>query len=133
MKYVIPIASLTAHVNPLDGKMWNVSPINSSEVNQAVVDNNVDDRPWQEVKEYLERLPTNDQREYHIKRIAWLVTNHCGNSAHPMGIAELPSGIGFVDGNHRAAAAIVRGDSEIELVVAILGDVTAVFPGAQVA
>jgi len=130
MRYSIPIESLKAVINPLDGVMWNVDPIDPDEVWDAARKGEVSDRPWATMQ--AANLPLDMHRTYHVKRLAWLV-NAPPNAedAHKIILCVSADRTWFYDGNHRAAAAIVRGDPRIELNIASSGEVQleSIFPG----
>jgi hypothetical protein len=77
-------------------------------------------------------LPAELHRHFHIRRIAYLLeAGSPADEQHKMMLAVSRDRTWFYDGNHRAAAAIVRGDRCIELYIADSGevDLAAMFPG----
>ncbi|NTJ63748.1 hypothetical protein G6M50_37025 [Agrobacterium rhizogenes] len=129
-KYSMPVASLKAAINPLDGRTWNVAPIDAEEVLAAAQQGNVCDKSWQEMQKA--QLPADFHRHFHVTRIAYLLSaSSPAKEEHKMMLCVAKDRIWLNDGNHRVAAAIVRGDPTIELYIADSGelDLPAVFPG----
>lgn len=129
MKYRVPIESLKAVINPLDGDMWKVDAIDPQEVRDAADQGQVCERSWAEMKD---QLPPELHRVFHIARIAWLLgTELDGDDPHKLMLAVSKDRTWFYDGNHRVAAAIVRGDDAIILHIADSGelDLSLLFPG----
>lgn len=127
----MPISSLRAVIDPLDGKIWKVDPINEVEVRNAVACGQVCDRSWQDLQKIC--LPPDLHRTFHIMRIAWLVNlAPRSDEDHNLILCVSANSIWFFDGNHRIAAAIVRGDPMIDLYIINSEelDIYAQFPGA---
>ena len=121
MKYRVPIESLKAVINPLDGEMWNVETIDPQEVRDAADQGKFCKLPWAPVKD---ELPPELHRHFHITRIAWLLGAEMdGDDSHKLILAVSKDRVWFYDGNHRVAAAIVRGDANITLHIADSGEV----------
>lgn len=132
MRYSIPIESLKAVINPLDGTMWQVDPIDPNEVKDAAERGEVCDRPWAEVQ--AAQLPRDLHRTYHVRRLAWLLNAApCVKDEHKIMLCVSADRIWFYDGNHRIAAAIVRGDTLIDLSIASSDeiDLAALFKGIK--
>lgn len=129
--FSIPIQDLMTHVNPMDGSMWRCRPIEEKEVRAAVNAGVVESRVWNNV---VNSLDEEDARLFHINRIASLVNQQ--SDERIVVIAEnhqSPIRVYLHDGNHRLAAAYVRGDTHIIAVVACSTQewfVTDIFPGA---
>jgi hypothetical protein len=70
-KYSMPLASLKAVINPLDGKTWRVEPIDPEEIWAAESRSEVCEHPWQKMQE--EGMPPGLHRMFHIRRIAYLL------------------------------------------------------------
>ena len=129
MKYKVPIESLKAVINPLDGDMWKVAAIDPQEVRDAAGLGKVCELPLAQVKD---ELPPDLHRLFHISRIAWLLgADPNGDDPHKLMLAVSKDRIWFYDGNHRVAAAIVRGDDAIILHIADSGelDLAILLPG----
>jgi hypothetical protein len=128
----MPIDSLKAVINPLDGVMWQVDPIDPAEVRAAANRGDVCDRPWAEMQ--AAKLPHDLHRTYHVRRLAWLL-----NAPPPaeedqkIFLCVSADSVWFLDGNHRVAAAIVRGDHMIEMNIADSKEVSLeeMFPGIR--
>jgi hypothetical protein len=126
----MPIASLKAILNPLDGTHWKVEPISIDEIVSAVAESNTCDKSWQELQEA--GLPAELHRTFHVMRIAYLYTaDRVERTEHPTFLCVSTNESWFFDGNHRAAAAIARGDESITLKIANSGelDLFRLFPG----
>lgn len=129
LKYQVPIKSLTAIINPLDGEMWKVEAINPQEVRDAVDRGDFAERSWGQVKD---ELSPEFHRNFHICRIAWLLGVELdAEDSHKLTLAVIKDRAWLVDGNHRVAAAIVRGDDNIILHIAHSGeeDLVGLLPG----
>lgn len=121
LKYKVPIKSLKAIINPLDGKMWNVDAIDPQDILDAANQGRVAEHPWALVKD---KLPPELHRSYHIDRIAWLLGAEMdGNDRDELVLVVSKDQVWLYDGNHRVAAAIVRGDDNIILHIADSGEV----------
>ena len=128
----MPVASLKAAINPLDGRTWNVVPIDAEEVLAAAQQGDVCDKSWQEMQQA--RLPTELHRDFHVTRIAYLLNARSPeHEKHKVMLCVAADRIWLNDGNHRVAAAIVRGDPTIDLYIADSGelDLAAAFPGLR--
>lgn len=114
--YVVRIDELLKHVNPLNGKTWKCDPISISEVEEAIKAAQFDSRGWSELNNTLE---PEAQRQYHIERIALLASNPIEtNDPNKVAVCIGKDQIWIYDGNHRIAAAVVRGDTTMALVLA---------------
>lgn len=130
MRYRIPIESLKAVINPLDGDMWQVEPIDPEEVRDAAGHGQVYDRPWAAMQ--TARLPRELHRAYHLGRLAWLLSAEAdADDEHRITLCVSADRTWFFDGNHRAAAAMIRGDDAIDVWIAESGeiDLDTLFPG----
>lgn len=130
-KYRVPTNSLKAVINPLNGEMWKVEPIAPEEVLAAVAQGDACEIAWGELRD---ELPPHLHRTFHITRIAWLVGNApSDNDPDKVMLSVSRDRIWFHDGNHRVAAAIVRGDATVDLHIASSGelDLSELFPGIQ--
>lgn len=131
-RYRVPTASLTAVINPLEGDTWKVEPIDPAEVREAASRGEVVEVPWRKAQEA--GLPADLHRIFHIRRIAYLLgVEPQKDDEHKMFLAVSLTRVWFYDGNHRAAAAIVRGDPFVELYIADSKeqDLASLFPGLE--
>jgi len=115
-KYEVSAKELRTLVNPLDGKMWRVPTIEVAEVLSAQANNLFEDRIWNDVKG---TIPDAEHRDFHIRRIAALLSEK--SDELPVLILENHTTdikAHLYDGNHRVAAAFVRGDEKIRLTIA---------------
>jgi hypothetical protein len=129
MEYRVPITSLKAVINPLDGDMWKVAAIDPQEVRDAADKGTVCKYSWAELKN---ELPPELHRAFHISRIAWLLAVEPNrNDPHKLLLNVTKHRIWLFDGNHRVAAAIVRGDNAINLHIIDSGelDLALLLPG----
>jgi hypothetical protein len=115
-RFEVAVAEVRALADSLDGQMWKCAPISEDEVWDAYRAGEIEDRSWGEV---INTLNEEDARAFHVRRIATLMREPdlglmilvLENHQHPF-VAY------FNDGNHRFAAASVRGDSTVRLVIA---------------
>jgi hypothetical protein len=114
--YEVEVDELRRIMDPLDGAMWKIDPITVQDVQSYHAVEIFAGKSWQDVNG---RIQEHLVRVYHIARIAALVAAPpCKND--PRRITLLLSnamGNYFVDGNHRFAAAIVRGDPKITVCI----------------
>ena len=114
----IPMVSLTGKVDPLAGRLWVCDPIEASEIVEAVDQGAHEPRPWDEVKDALQGPGC---RSFHIKRVATFVRDGLPSDDHAivLDLQPQPDGlpIGVQNGNHRLAAAQIRGDAHIDALV----------------
>jgi hypothetical protein len=128
---VLPISDLKKHVNPLNGAMWKCRPIDEAEVWTAVEHGTIEPRTWQEV---INTLGNEESRQFHINRIATLIAQPSKEMIVVIAENHMnPVRVYVYDGNHRLAAAYVRGDAHISALVAASepGSMLDVFPGAM--
>lgn len=112
--YRVSIPEIVATVNPLSGDMWKCGPIAVEEVQSAVRAGRISHDPW---STKINILAPELHRDFHIERIAALVDAEISKKVDPICIAISPDRVWVVDGNHRIAAAIVRGDPVLDLVI----------------
>lgn len=127
----IPLADLRPHVYPLDGQMWRCDPIGAPEVQAALLTNSRESRPWNDVVNTLDPI---ESRRFHILRIATLMEQPTSERIVVIVENHTPSVKVYLnDGNHRLAAAYLRGDPTIDALVApsVPGSELAVFPNAR--
>ena len=130
VKYRIPIDSLKAVINPLAGDTWRVDPIDPQEVMDAAQRGETCDQSWATLQ--ATGLPRELHRTFHVMRLAWLVNApRDPDDIHKIVLCVSPDKVWFYDGNHRAAAAIVRSDPVIELHIIDGGgqNLAVIFPG----
>ena len=120
MPVQIPIAKLREICDPFVSNPWmpfhdgSGLVLERSAIEAALVSGNVDERPYHTI------LEDQDTIAYHVARIAYLVLH---GWTDPIEIDVGVPGLGchvdwvVVDGNHRLAAAIFRGDESIMAVV----------------
>ncbi|WP_158670146.1 hypothetical protein [Bradyrhizobium guangdongense] len=115
-KYEVSIDELRACVNPLNGDMWKCAPIEEAEITQALEARDFEEKPWKEVKETLD---PSLHRAFHVARIAYLASSpNKPDDDRPIVIGIAPDRVWIYDGNHRIAAAMVRGDSTMKIGIA---------------
>ena len=107
--------------NPLEGTQWSQEPIPQSEIDLAIRENRLEPMSWEVYKDKedargAKQSPalTRRHRDFHIRRIAYLVVNP---DHSPLDLEiEIP-GYSFsnqlLDGWHRFSSAVVRGDEKI--------------------
>lgn len=117
-KVRIPTSSLLGKVDPLSGRLWGCSRIDRAEVMAAAARTAREERPWDTVKDELQG-PAG--RTFHIERIATFVQDGLPNDAHSivLDLQDQPNDlpIGVQNGNHRLAAALIRGDEHVDALV----------------
>ena len=131
-KFNIPAHELRAHVDPRDGAMWKCAPIDASEIDAALASGITENRLWNDL---VNTLSYEESRVFHINRIATFVRNPPPPHEAIVVILEnhiIPVRVYLNDGNHRLAAAYVRGDTHVTAIVAasVAESIHAVFPGA---
>lgn len=95
--YDVDVRELCARVNPLSGSMWKCAPITIEEVRAAITAGVCDDRSWATVKNQIE---PDEQRAFHVARIATLSREAIGHGDHSILIAIAPDRVWVYDGNH---------------------------------
>ena len=108
LEKLIPWSAFTG-VNP-----WGVGKFTTEHVHKAIENNRLSSLPHDPSRRNL------STRRYHIQRIAWLAVNGWTDPIQiDVGVPELCSHVDWIviDGNHRLAAAIVRGDKTISAAV----------------
>lgn len=127
---VVPAQELKAHVDPRDGAMWKCEPIRPAEIDAALASGVKEERRWNDI---VNTLSHEESRKFHINRIATLVRDPQPDAVILIveNHANTPR-VYLNDGNHRLAAAYVRGDSFVTVVVAASKpeSIADVFPGA---
>lgn len=106
----ISTAKLQSICDPFVTNPWGGKPITPDEVKSI--------RAWQAIRE---PAPLSDPpkltRDYHVKRIAWLVINGWDDEIQiDVGVPELNDHVEWpiMDGNHRFMAALIRQDEYID-------------------
>lgn len=110
--YDVALEELRLHVDPLTGDMWKCPPITVEEVRAAMIAGVHDVRAWGLVKD---QIAPEQHRAFHIARIAALAREPIAHGDHPILIAIAPDRVWVFDGNHRIAAALVRGQSTVRV------------------
>ena len=117
-KLRIPTQSLLGKVDPLSGRLWCCSRINRAEILAAAAAGAQEERPWDTVKDELQGPKG---RAFHIARIATFFEDGLPNDDHSivLELQDQPDGlpIGVQNGNHRLAAALLRGDEHVDALV----------------
>jgi hypothetical protein len=132
-RYRVPVMELQKYVNPLSGWLWGCAPIAPSEIVAAVAAQQFEEVPWDRAKD---RLQGPAGRDFHIGRIAYFVANGLPSDGYAVQIdLDLQPDdreIGIVNGNHRIAAAILRGDAQIDATVYFFdaAEVARLLPGS---
>ncbi len=117
-RYKIKTSELRLFVNPLNGDMWKCSPISEAEILQAKASGKTEHRSW-EADDLVSSLTLEQAREFHVNRIATLLDQPMNDEI--ILILEnhvTPIKVYLNDGNHRLAAAYLRGDETISATVA---------------
>lgn len=128
----IPTTSLVGKMDPLSGWLWGCDAISSAEILAAVAQGAIEARPWDEVKDALHG-PSG--RSFHIERVATFVREGLPSDNHSivLDLQPQPDGfpIGVQNGNHRLAAAQIRGDEHVEALVYLFdqNDLDRAIPG----
>lgn len=106
----VPVDAIKERYNPFEWEVWDIEyPISITEVDRAIASKHLESLPFS-------KWTFGDDRNQHASRIAYLVVNGWDD---PIDIeVDEYGGVLVLDGNHRLAAAIYRGDPHI---AAILG------------
>ncbi len=117
--YRVKTSELRQLVEPLDGCMWNCGPIDEDDIRTAKENGGFEYRSWDGDGVVHKELTLEEARLFHTRRIAALLDK--GHDGRIIMILENhtdnPSAK-LNDENHSLAAAYLRGDVEIELVLA---------------
>mgnify|MGYP003383414199 CR=1 FL=1 len=113
--YRVSTENLATIVNPMSGEMWKCEPIDVEEVKTAMSSGCTAEDSWNAQKD---AIPNELHRDFHVRRIAALASKAISNENHPVVIAIAPDRVWIYDGNHRVAAAIVRGDPTLDVIIA---------------
>lgn len=117
---LVLLEKLKYYCNPFDGCCWSGldTPITKEEVMEAV-----EKEQFSEPEEYENNIEFD--RADHVKRIAWFVvhgwTDPIGIDVGVPSLGAIPKWA-VIDGNHRYAAAIIRGQNTI--LASLSGDVS---------
>ena len=114
--YEISSAELRQFVDPLDGKMWRCDPISEAEVLAAISHGVHEPMGWEEAMSKIQTLE--EARNFHINRIATLFGMEMETPALMLINHEEEIKGHIFDGNHRVAAAYIRKDPTIRIIVA---------------
>lgn len=131
--YEIDANELKGFINPLDGGMWKCGEISEQEIYAAISSGKTENRPWNAVN-FVISMTIEEAREFHINRIATLLDSEL--TEHIIVVLEnhTPSIKAYLnDGNHRLAAAYLRGDKTIKAVIAASdpNKISSVLPSAK--
>lgn len=105
----VSVKKLSQFCNPLQNPPWNgiFSPILEKEVLDTIA------LGWVTKPERDYDAWRKETRQEHVNRIAWYVKYGWGDSHITIDFTYDIKSDGIFDGNHRAAAAIIRGDEMI--------------------
>lgn len=118
----LPVAGLVALNDPMSGWEWDCEPLDASTVSWALSTGSLEATPWSQA---AEEIGEDGWPAFHVGRVAYLVRHV---SAEPIELDVEPWGdiagdrqprvvggcrLRIDDGNHRLAAAVVRGDETI--------------------
>lgn len=111
-KHNILVSELSNYVHPFRDGVWMNKPLLSSDVWKSSLLNNYEPLPkkWQSMNE-------TEAYWYHCRRIAWMIEHHCHHE--PLEIDVAPGGLALriKDGNHRFAAALLRQDMCVDVLL----------------
>lgn len=135
----VPVGDLAAHCDPFDGEEWGCDPIDPDAVLRAAAQGRLERETWQTVNERERRNRAFDDVAWHVGRIAYLLVN-VDPSPLELEVEAVPGGarearrVRMYAGNHRFAAAILRGDVEIRAKVPAeeIDDMLDLLPSARV-
>ena len=115
--YIVSLAELRSIVDPLDGTMWQCGPIFEQEVLEALSSGADEQRIWENV---IQEVAPSERRTFHINRIATLLKKNTNADGVILVLENhLPKLTAYLnDGNHRLAAAYIRGDETARIVIA---------------
>lgn len=105
--FTVPVKALAAIYNPIEHPPWiGIDRIDPADIAQAITSKKLDKRFSNSVSY------SGQSKEYHIQRIAYLVFNP---DSEPLIVEPYRNEFDVVDGFHRLAAAIYRGDPTIKV------------------
>ncbi|MEO9652402.1 MAG: hypothetical protein ABJ360_10260 [Roseobacter sp.] len=113
--FLIPLDELKPHVDPLAGTLWQCDPIQKKAVLDAVQNGEFDTRYWDDEKD---DLVGRIGHSFHARRIANFVANGPPVDEYSIQLflgeaSAVGVGVTVNNGNHRIAAAILRGDKTV--------------------
>ena len=129
--YRIRTVEISTHFDPLKGG-WSGESITTEEVKAAIEEGAIETRDWNDAKRNF-RGNSPESKAFHINRIATLYRSEIEGRII---LAIEPSGsalkVRIHDGNHRFAAAVLRGDEFVDTGVLDeeCGDILELFPSA---
>ena len=132
--YRVKSSELMNIINPLDGSMWKCGSISVEEIEVARRNKEFEERSWSHDGVVQEKLSLEESRTFHIRRIATMLEKGYTGKIIMALINHTQEIEAFVsDGNHSLAATYVRGDDEIELVIAASdpGSILKILPSAR--
>ena len=116
--FKVKTSELRSLVDPLDGNMWKCGPIAEDEIERARQQKTFENRSWSD-EVVQEKLSLEEARSFHINRIATILEKELSGRIAMVLMNDTPEVTAYIsDGNHTLAAAYVRGDDEIELLIA---------------
>ncbi len=119
--FLIKLNVLGRCVDPLDGVLWGCERITREEIREAVAKDELEERNWDTEKQDLQG-PAG--REFHIKRIAYFVAHGIPSDNQNIqvfvGDAAANARVSINNGNHRIAAAIMRGEDAVRALIYFL-------------
>ncbi|MCP9796134.1 hypothetical protein [Cyanobium sp. Lug-B] len=118
--YRVNLEELKEILNPLDGEMWKCGAIPESQILQAFSSNVTEHRSWEGDRVVAEVMTLEEARRYHVNRIATLMRQESQFDRIVLMLENHTENIKATlnDGNHRLAAAYVRGDDSIQAIIA---------------
>ena len=101
-------------IDPFDGSAWGCDPITHEEIEAALEAGDFEDISWQELNDGADGTKTDhsiklsEQRDFHIQRIAALITQYSGDltDSDPITGHVIDEELSVGDGYHRLAAAM---------------------------
>ena len=119
--------------SPMIGHAWGWSPMYPYEIRKRISENKLDSRSWGWGGNEKLAGFGNEKRDYHLQRIAYLVVNPDTKPVEvEMGIDTWLEQAALTDGNHRYAAAIIRGDKTIDVIFGgFIDKLLELFPSAH--
>lgn len=132
--FLIPLEELKLHVDPLSGDLWQCDPIQEDAVLDAVRKGELEACNWDDVKGELQGAIGHS---FHVRRVANFVANGLPVDAYSIQLflgEASADGVGVTvnNGNHRIAAAVLRGDETVRALLYYFHeeDPGQYFPGA---
>lgn len=117
VEFTVTLSDIANHCNPLDGNEWDCDPIDPGAVIDAAEHLEFETDDWQTVNQ-RHRGQAFDDFTFHIRRMAFLYA-HVDDGPIELEMERFEGKIRLkvYDGNHRLGSAIIRGDTEIGVLV----------------